>query len=426
MTGAATDRQAVLARLRSALGAGEIPARAAEGCGKLAERLERPVRVALLGTDRAGREALLRGILGAAALPPGADWPTLEIVHGARARHRATLADATVLAAEGPPGGDILAQGPVFLQIAAPLSILSRMSFLHLAVGENPAAQSAALTWAARRCDIALWCTEGFTPDEARIWAAAPEALKHHALMAVQGAEPDTADRLRRPREMVAAVAVPMPGGRPSTAALVARLEAEIDAALAEDVDAARLMLHRFGLDVAEPAAGGEGQPVAGADAPQPAPAPTPTVTDAPPVAELPAAPPPKPSPVRPAPGPDRIALLSEPLLYLRRRARALHATLAWPVAEEDDWPAAVLEQCSETAEGLRDRAADWAEEDAGLADLAAFVAEAADTALLLQVEGGADRAEDAAALILQLRLAIEALLLPPATAPATQFKIAC
>jgi hypothetical protein len=121
MTGAAMDRQDLLARLKAALGAGQIPARAAEGCGKLVERLERPVRVALLGLDRAGREALLRGIVGAAALPPGSDWPTLEILHGDRPRHRATLADATVLAAEGPPGGDVLAQGPVFLQIVAPL-----------------------------------------------------------------------------------------------------------------------------------------------------------------------------------------------------------------------------------------------------------------------------------------------------------------
>lgn len=416
MTGAAMDRQDLLARLKAALGAGQIPARAAEGCGKLVERLERPVRVALLGTDRAGREALLRGIVGAAALPPGSDWPTLEIVHGARPRHRATLADATVLAAEGPPGGDVLAQGPVFLQVAAPLPILLRMSFLHLAVGESPTAQAAALTWAARRTDIALWCTEGFSPDEARIWAAAPESLKHHALLAVQGAELDEVARMRRPREMAAAVAVPMPGGRPSPAALLSRLEAEIDAALAEDLDAARLLLHRFGLDAAEPAGAGVSpdRPEAAATAPAP---------EAAEAAVLQPEPPARPA-AAPLPGADRTALLSEPILYLRRRARGLHAALAWP-AEDDDWPAAVLEQCCDTAEGLRERAADWAEDDAGLAELAAFVAEAADTALLLQVEGGADRAEDAAALILQLRLAVEARL-PAPSGPAAEFKIAC
>lgn len=417
MTGAAMDRQDLLARLKAALGAGQIPARAAEGFGKLVERLERPVRVALLGLDRAGREALLRGIVGAAALPPGSDWPTLEIVHGARPRHRATLADATVLAAEGPPGGDVLAQGPVFLQIVAPLPILQRMSFLHLAVGESATAQAAALTWAARRTDIALWCTEGFGPDEARIWAAAPETLKHHALMAVQGVEPDEVARMRRPREMVAAVAVPMPGGRPSPAALLSRLEAEIDAALTEDLDAARLLLHRFGLDSAALAgAGAPGSPESGSDAPAPEAADVATLRP-----EAPARPAAAPGP---APGADRTARLSEPILYLRRRARGLHAALAWP-AEDDDWSAAVLEQCCDTAEGLRDRAGDWAEDDAELAELAAFVAEAADTALLLQVEGGADRAEDAAALILQLRLAVEARL-PAPSGPAAEFKIAC
>lgn len=417
MTDPVTDRQEVLARLRAALGAGRIPPRAAEGCGRLLDRLDRPVRVVLAGPDRAGREALLRAILGAACLPPGSGWPTLDVVPGTRARYRATLADASVLAAEGRPGADILAQGPVFLQITVPVPALARMSLLHLAVGANAAAQAAALAWAARRSDVTVWCTSRFGQDEAQVWAGAPEALKAHALMAVLGATPEAADSLRRPREFGAVVAVPMPGGRPDTAALLARLAAEIDTARAEDIDAARMILHRFSVaDVAPgPVAAAPGQaPVPPGDAGSAQRAVTPE----------PATPTRPLAPVADAPGPDRGAILSEPILYLQRRARALHETLAWPDPDADR-AAEVLAACCETAESLRDRAADWTDEDPALADLAALAAEAADTALLLQVEGGPDRAEDAAALILQLRLALEAQL-PAARPAATTLRIAC
>lgn len=415
--GAPTDRQAVLAGLRAAIEGAALPPRVAEGCARLAERLERPVRVALIGTEPALREALLRDLVDRAALPPGAGWPTLELGHRDTPRTRATLPDASVLTADALPDAAILGQGPVFLQIGAPVPILRRMTFLHLAVGADPRAQAAALGWAARRADIAVWCTRAFDATEAQIWADAPEAIKAHALMAVFTADTAHADRQRRPREMVAAVAVaPRAGAVPGAVdahALRRRLEGEIDAALAEDIDAARLLLHRFGLD---PLAGG----TAATDEPEPAPAPAPA---APPVTARPVVS----VPLRAAPPvADRTALLSEPLLYLRRRARALFEMLAWVAADgAEDWAITVLDHCAETAEGLRERAQDWPDDESDLDDLRSLVAEASDTTVLLQVEGGAAQAEDAAAVIRQLRRALEARLSMP-DGLAADLPIAC
>jgi hypothetical protein len=75
-----------------------------------------------------------------------------------------------------------------------------------------------------------------------------------------------------------------------------------------------------------------------------------------------------------------------------------------------------VLDGCCETAEGLRDRATAWPEDDRAAAALNQTLEEMGDTALLLQIEGGVDAARTAASLLRQVRWEFEqALAIPPA-----------
>jgi hypothetical protein len=179
--------------------------------------------------------------------------------------------------------------------------------------------------------------------------------------------------------------AVPDPRG------LIARLEADIAEAQREDIDSAKLLLHRFGLAPGAGDAAGAGPE---------------TDRKAPGEGIVKAAAAPPPVVARPEASEDdgRRALLSEPVLYLKRRARNLFETLDWQDDGEGDWPAEVLQHCCDTADGLRDRAATWPEDDAEILYLRDFVNEASDMAVLLQVEGGAEQAQDAAALLVQLR----------------------
>jgi hypothetical protein len=110
-----------------------------------------------------------------------------------------------------------------------------------------------------------------------------------------------------------------------------------------------------------------------------------------------------------PAVGPDEDthALLSEPLLYLMARAGALSEDLA-ETEPPEKWPTQVLSHCVETIEGLRDRAENWPDDIAAAQSLRAMIDEICDLTTLLQIEDGPDQAQDATALLFQLRVAFE------------------
>ncbi|RBI87633.1 hypothetical protein DRV85_01535 [Rhodosalinus halophilus] len=392
MASLSQETTAALARLEAALNAPGIPERAAQDCARLLDKLRRPARISIFGSRAADTRWLLCAILGADPLAGAQGWPAIELAHGDPPRAKVTLADGSTLAREGPPAADLLSSEPVFLSITVPWPALKRMSFLALPATADPAEQAAALAWAARRTDIAIWCTRRFDAAEAAIWAEAPARLKNHALMVqvATDAAPPLACQATEAFEGTFTVArAPERLGQDDKPRgldrLLARLEADIDEALRADVDAARLFLHRFG-HLAAAQAGPR------------------SVEDGPSARGNPAA------RTRDDSRPDRerVELLSEPLLYLRRRARLLHETLELCEAGAGDWAAEVLAGCTETLEGLRERAARWPEDDFRAHELREAVEEACDVSVLLQAEGGEDQVEDAAVLLEQIRQEFE------------------
>lgn len=405
MASLAPSTRKTLEDLEAVLASAAIPPRIAQSCERLVERLRRPIRVGLIGFEAEQRKHLLTALIGTEVLPARTAWPTMEIGFAERAHTRATLADASTLAADGMPMGDLLERGAVFLKIGAPLEPLRRMTFLYLSAGEDAAEQSAALRWAAGRMDFALWCTRDFAPLEARIWSSAALELKNHAYLLVFGPQPAMGGlRDRMPPDFERAIVLPLAHAAQGSAAsdlqagaqrLLGQLAADIDEGLAEDLDAARLLLHRCGQEIA---------------APKPEPQPEPSAE----------------TPVHPTPGQaDRpestemacmVDLLSEPLIFLKRNARDLFEAMEWHDADSADWADEVLERCCQVTDGLRDRAADWPEDVGAARALRGLVDDAADMATLLQIEGGPAQAADATALLLQLRSAFEARLVRPAT----------
>lgn len=408
MASLAPRTRETLEGLEAALASAALPARIARQCEDLADKLRRPVRVGLIGFAAGPRKRLLGALLGAEVLPAQLAWPTVEIGFAERAHTRATLADASTLAMDGLPRPDLLERDPVFLRIGAPFEALRRVTFLHLAACEDADEQAAALRWAARRLDFALWCTRDFSALEARIWSEAAPELKNHAYLLVFDPQSGAALRSDRTPADFGRVIV-LPDGRSSEMAeaaqrLLGHLAADIDEALDEDLDAARILLHRCGRAGAAP------MPVEGGD---PAPAPVPASEPDPGLA----------TEDRPLPAeaggrdtgtPGMVSLLSEPLIYLRRSARDLFEAMEWLDAGED-WSEEVLDRCCEVTDGLRDRAADWPEDEDGVLALRTFVEDASDTATLLRIEGGPEQALDAAALLVQLRSVFEARLPRPA-----------
>lgn len=427
---------AAIDQLEAALAAKTIPAKEAETCARLLENLRRPVRVGLIGAPDAGPYNLLSMVLGEAPIPAGFAAPTMEIAFGDTHSTSATLSDASVLAQDGWPDSDLMDRDPVFLKLTAPIEALRRTSFLHLALSTSYSEQAQALVWAANRLELTLWCSQGFPPHEADLWANAPEPMKNHAFLIATG-RGDNPGVLRQSvgSEFEGVFAVAISEHRDATGhraasvpgaagldRLMRRITSDIDEAHLADLDAARLFLHRFGQgDAARASVAAASVPAKAANLSEPAPAPQ--ADDLPPIPQ--SIEPRENASVEETPNrapalqlktplrdPEAVAatraLVSEPMLYLKRRARALLEMLDWEETPTGDWVSDVLEHCCETTEALRDRAANWPDDDFETEALRDSLDEAWDVAILLQVEGGEAQARDAATMLLQLRGAFE------------------
>ena len=445
MTTAGHDIQSMLGRLEALLASGVLTQAEAVSCSGLAEALRRPARVAILGQSAREVTGVLRAMLGEGLVTVLPDGPAIELGFGETVQHMATFEDGSSLSQEGYPTDNLMRHGPLFLQIEAPLPMLATMSFLALELGEDADTYVPALRWAAKRSEIAILCAEGFGDAEAALWAAAPDRLKNHCYLVTTGDRDPASARARGLFDAV--VHAPAPSeSSPPLAVLKRRLASDISDASQEDMDAAALFLHRFrkaelslprdtfdeemATDrTAAPAPGSRGDDR--------------TLEDSVPSAE------PAPDTAAPVAALDRFAqdatdddavqdaadhdtrnaadlsppsesdalaadlqaairaLVSGPILHLKRRSRALAEILEWR-EEHEEWSEEVLTHCAETAEALRDLVAAWPDDDPLADSLRDAVDQACDTVVLLQVEAGPDQAEDAARVLYQLRTDFE------------------
>jgi hypothetical protein len=469
MTATGRDIQSMLRRLEALLASGVLTQAEAVSCSGLAEALRRPARVAILGQSARDVTGVLSAMLGDGLVTVLPDGPAVEVSFGEVIQHSATFEDGSSLSQEGYPGENLMRHGPLFLQIEAPLEMLATMSFLALELGEAEDSFAPALRWAAKRSEIAILCAEGFGDVEAAVWAAAPDRLKNHCYLVTTGDRDPASARARGLFDAV--VHAPAPSeASPPLSVLKRRLVTDISDARQEDVDAAALFLHRFREaeilppqsafddsaaqgrtargdlydDLPPPAtphgvphtaeaatffdALGEASELHGTPEPEPAPEARPEPA---PAKEQASVPEPEPEPERaPEPEPDHgadsmaedadldaetraeasaqtRALVSSPILHLKRRSRGLAEILEWR-EEDEDWFEEVLTHCAETAEALRDLVAAWPDDDPMAEHLRDAVDQACDSVVLLQVEAGPDQAEDAARVLYQLRTDFE------------------
>ncbi len=369
--------QDAIAQLDALAASARLPSRDADRCKRLADTLRRPARVCVLGPRKGHMARVVSALLGVPELAADMLPPAMELRFGPSLRTSATLEDGTAQVTLGWPTPELLHSDPIFLQIDLPSERLKPMSLLVLTLETDPAVYRPALAWAARRSEIAVWCTPSFNVADARIWASAPERLTQHAYLLET--RPDTTV----PRH--AAVAgftqvfglsgIDDPLIAPDTAPLFDRLMADIEEARVADLDMVQLFLHRLGhlIPVGQRLTDGCAVDVG--------------------------------CRVEPT-GPDLRPILSEPTLYLMRRTRDLAETLG--ASAPDDWPPHMLAHCADTAEALRERAENWPDISGVVRGLQTLIDEICDTMTLLSIEGRAEQAQDAAALLFQLRIAFE------------------
>lgn len=371
--------QDAITQLDRLVASARLPARHANRCAHLAETLRRPARVCLLGPVSGDIGCIVQGFLGAWDLPCDRLPPAVEVQYGSEVRSSAMLEDGATLAHGGMPTEETLQRNPVFLQIELPLDRLLSMSFLVLSLEADPTMHRPALSWAARRSEIAVWCTPSFREADAGILRLAPERLNQHAYLLETRPDAVLPQHDATSNFIQTFGLASLGGGEtpPDIKPLIDRLTADIEDARVADLDMAQLFLHNFGHmaprrgDSADEACSSGG------------------------------------TLVRQLPEHDLRPLLSEPLLYLMERANDLAAQLE-PERLTEDWATSFLSHCTDTAGGLRDRAENWPDDIGPAQFIQAMIGEICDMTMLLKIEGGTEQAQDATAMLFQLRLAFE------------------
>lgn len=391
-------------RLRAIASSAATPA-VAEQARRLISRLSSPVRVVLLGLPDSKKLELLNALAAGPALPAAAKDVTVELRYGKVETAEITFSDGSVVQREGPLGEEAL-QGAALVVIERPTPVLKRTSFLNLVASADPREQQSAIAWAAKRTDIAVWCSAGFGRDDRLIWGEVPERVRDHGYLVLTGcgAEQASVIKARHRDEFVDvySVRLELDAGASGAGELADRIAYDAELGRRADTDSALLFLKAQAprarsmprpnsrpLTQPRPNSRPLTQPRQAAAFPTGAPAPAGAVA-----AERPEA------PRKPVPR----ALYGTGFAYLRDRGQALLKAVGSEGALPDD---AVLAHCSETLTHLTDLLT--SHEDAGAAgELADTVMEAESLVILLENERGAEAAVDAVSILMQIRREFE------------------
>ncbi|WP_019953423.1 hypothetical protein [Yoonia vestfoldensis] len=175
--------------LARAIASGKLPEQVQTRAEALMERIEKPVRIGLLGRPGAGKSMLLNLLVGTEVVPKGMRLPTLELTHGATARIICTLSDGSKTEYDGDDLSDIADLAPVFVEMQLPLPALAKISLLEIVSPNDAASIHRASQWASKRSDVMLWCSLSFDAEEQTIWAQMPDLIKDHGFLMITKAD---------------------------------------------------------------------------------------------------------------------------------------------------------------------------------------------------------------------------------------------
>jgi len=377
----------VAAQLEHALNYGLLPGDATKTGDRLLRRLKLPVSVVILGPAGSGKSQLLNFLAGRQIVPPEANWPMLELAWGRETRTLVSAADGTVNAVAGLNAKAVTADAQS-VRIEINLAILHRISLTELAVDGAAVDQVSPIDWAAKRADIALWCTQEFDPAEQALWASVPDELKDHSFCILTKADvvsqtDNLGHKINQIQGVVAeefhslvplatlqAIAASGPDGAVDDKllaasggkALMASLLNEVALGRQADLDNAQLFLKRHGVEDLQ----------------------VPVIEE-----------------VSQQEVQDISELSQSALTYLQGQAQKI-ADMTPP--DDSDDATDVLELCSETANHVADIFIEQISAQGDVLNLQGDLMEAADVILLLQMEEGVGPAADAVTVLLQVQ----------------------
>lgn len=171
-------------RLEYAVANGDLPNAVADTAMLIIGRLDLPMRLILLGMPKSGKSAVLNLLVGTDLIPDELqNLPTMQVEEGTTPQMICALPDGRQVVVPGTDLSALEAINPVFVTVEIDLPALSKISLLEVVASDNLDVQRKAISWACKRADVVIWCTEDFTPDEQELWYDVPDRLKDHAFL---------------------------------------------------------------------------------------------------------------------------------------------------------------------------------------------------------------------------------------------------
>lgn len=262
----------IAGQLDHALKSGTLPPDGHATGKRLLTQLGHATRIAVIGLPEAGKTALINMLVGTTLLPKLAGPAAVELRFGPTASARIDLADQTSRLVAGVVDAQSLPNGAVRVVQDLPDHRLKSCSFVKVTLSGSGTDQAALLGWAAKRADIAIWCSQQFDDRERALWSRVPDHLKDHSFLVLTRADQlymrgELAGRIARLQPVVADeflglypvaslqglaarredAARPQPlwqssGGK----AIFDGIEQQVQAARAADLDHASMLLERY------------------------------------------------------------------------------------------------------------------------------------------------------------------------------------
>ena len=176
-------------RLSRALDAGLLPGDSASRGQAILERLNRPLRLALVGQEQAGKSTLVNLLAGVEVLSTKYDLPTVEVTWGEEDEAECHLADGNSVTLPHADPKRIAELQPSFVTIRRPLPALKKISLLEVTIPGDMTGMARAAHWAADRADVMLWVSAGFDTNEQAVWQALPDTTKDHGFLLLSKAD---------------------------------------------------------------------------------------------------------------------------------------------------------------------------------------------------------------------------------------------
>lgn len=159
----------IVARLEHILGAGQLSPALTQQARGLRDRLRTGVRVVILGPRGVGKSQLRDVLLGeeVPAAPPG--------------RAALSISHDTTRTEQGEDGH--------LHTVTLCNPFLKQTNVMDVVASEEADLPAERIGWALSQADIALWCTQSFSQEEAVLWAQASDHLKDHSFLILTKAD---------------------------------------------------------------------------------------------------------------------------------------------------------------------------------------------------------------------------------------------